>query len=180
MWEMIKKLKNMDGFDIFIVGILSLFGITALLLVVALPIYTVASYQNKEVHQGTITDKYNKRQDKEDKFYIVLDDKQVIENSDLFFKGKFDSADIQARLKVGDKVKVKTIGYRIHFLNLYPVLYEVKKVDKKMIKQILRLLFLLAMYELGKYVTEQVYIMMTANDDVEAPSDYVFRAEVSE
>ncbi|HDA7197033.1 TPA: transcriptional regulator [Staphylococcus aureus] len=38
----------------------------------------------------------------------------------------------------------------------------------------------LAMYELGKYVTEQVYIMMTANDDVEAPSDYVFRAEVSE
>ncbi|NDR25625.1 transcriptional activator RinB, partial [Staphylococcus aureus] len=28
-----------------------------------------------------------------------------------------------------------------------------------MFKQILRLLFLLAMYELGKYVTEQVYIM---------------------
>ncbi|HHD7440171.1 TPA: transcriptional regulator, partial [Staphylococcus aureus] len=25
-----------------------------------------------------------------------------------------------------------------------------------------------------------VYIMMTANDDVEAPSDYVFRVEVSE
>ncbi|HDM2870689.1 TPA: transcriptional regulator, partial [Staphylococcus aureus] len=25
-----------------------------------------------------------------------------------------------------------------------------------------------------------VYIMTTANDDVEAPSDYVFRAEVSE
>ncbi|HDJ7105498.1 TPA: transcriptional regulator, partial [Staphylococcus aureus] len=32
-----------------------------------------------------------------------------------------------------------------------------------MIKQILRLLFLLAMYELGKYVTEKVYIMTTAN-----------------
>ena len=56
-----------------------------------------------------------------------------------------------------------------------------------MIKQILRLLFLLAMYELGKYVTEQVYIMMTANDDVE-PSDFakfsdqsdLMRAEVSE
>ncbi|HDH4113317.1 TPA: transcriptional activator RinB [Staphylococcus aureus] len=57
-----------------------------------------------------------------------------------------------------------------------------------MIKQILRLLFLLAMYELGKYVTEQVYIMMTANDDVEAPSDFakfsdqcdLMRTEVSE
>ncbi|HDJ3183863.1 TPA: transcriptional regulator [Staphylococcus aureus] len=56
-----------------------------------------------------------------------------------------------------------------------------------MIKQILRLLFLLAMYELGKYVTEQVYIM-TANDDVEAASDFaklsdqldLIKAEVSE
>ncbi|HDI2977109.1 TPA: transcriptional activator RinB, partial [Staphylococcus aureus] len=55
-------------------------------------------------------------------------------------------------------------------------------------KQILRLIFLLAMYELGKYVTEQVYIMMTANDDVEEPSDFaklsdqcdLMRAEVSE
>ncbi|HCW7652618.1 TPA: hypothetical protein OYF32_001807 [Staphylococcus aureus] len=128
---MIKKLKNMDWFDIFIAGILRLFGVIALMLVVISPIYTVASYQHKEVHQGTSTDKYNKRQDKEDKFYIVLDNKQVIENSDLLFKKKFDSADIQARLKVGDKVEVKTIGYRIHFLNLYPVLYEVKKVDKK-------------------------------------------------
>ncbi|HCD4321793.1 TPA: hypothetical protein NBQ30_000319 [Staphylococcus aureus] len=128
---MIKKLKNMDWFDIFIAGILRLFGVIALMLVVISPIYTVASYQHKEVHQGTITDKYNKRQDKEDKFYIVLDNKQVIENSDLLFKKKFDSADIQARLKVGDKVKVKTIGYRIHFLNLYPVLYEAKKVDKQ-------------------------------------------------
>ncbi|HCY5853910.1 TPA: hypothetical protein O1Z35_002755, partial [Staphylococcus aureus] len=72
-----------------------------------------------------------KRQDKEDKFYIVLDNKQVIENSDLLLKKKFDSADIQAKLKIGDKVEVKKIGYRIHFLNLYPVLYEVKKVDKK-------------------------------------------------
>ncbi|EJE55648.1 TPA: hypothetical protein I1R23_000862 [Staphylococcus aureus] len=131
MAMMIKKLKNMDWFDIFIAGILRLFGVIALMLVVISPIYTVASYQHKEVHQGTITDKYNKRQDKEDKFYIVLDNKQVIENSDLLFKKKFDSADIQARLKVGDKVEVKTIGYRIHFLNLYPVLYEVKKVDKK-------------------------------------------------
>ncbi|HDC6990690.1 TPA: hypothetical protein O8775_001930 [Staphylococcus aureus] len=128
---MIKKLKNMDWFDIFIAGILRLFGVIALMLVVISPIYTVASYQNKEVHQGTITDKYNKRQDKEDKFYIVLDNKQVIENSDLLFKKKFDSADIQARLKVGDKVEVKTIGYRIHFLNLYLVLYEAKKVDKQ-------------------------------------------------
>ncbi|WAX23220.1 hypothetical protein VL10_ORF29 [Staphylococcus phage vB_SauM_VL10] len=127
---MIKKLKNINWFDIFIMGILSLFGILVLLLIFIAPTYTVASYQHKEVHQGTITDKYNKRQDKEDKFYVVLDNKQVIENSDLLFKQKFDSADIQARLRVGDKVKVKTIGYRVHIFNLYPILYDVEKVSK--------------------------------------------------
>ena len=44
----------MDWFDIFIVGILRLFGVIALMLVVISPIYTVASYQNKEVHQGQL------------------------------------------------------------------------------------------------------------------------------
>ncbi|MDT3873345.1 hypothetical protein RPM18_10480, partial [Staphylococcus aureus] len=93
---MIKKLKSINMFIVFAVIILVIFP----------AIYKVASYQHKETHQGTITDKYNKRQDKEDKFYIVLDNKQVIENSDLLFKKKFDSADIQARLKIGDKVEV--------------------------------------------------------------------------
>ncbi|MBN5873294.1 transcriptional activator RinB [Staphylococcus aureus] len=57
-----------------------------------------------------------------------------------------------------------------------------------MVKRILKIWFTIAMYELGKYVTEQVYIMMTANDDVEEPSDFaklsdqcdLMRAEVSE
>ncbi|RAL94627.1 putative orf31 [Staphylococcus aureus] len=68
---MIKKLKNMDWFDIFIAGILRLFGVIALMLVVISPIYTVASYQNKEVHQGTITDKYNKRQIRRQVLYCI-------------------------------------------------------------------------------------------------------------
>ncbi len=57
---MIKKLKNMDGFRHLYCWNMSLFGIFALLLVITLPIYTVASYQHKELHQGTITDKYNR------------------------------------------------------------------------------------------------------------------------
>ncbi|SUL37117.1 phage protein [Staphylococcus aureus] len=59
---MIKKLKNMDGFDIFIVGILSLFGKPhCYLLSHCLSIQWLVT-KTKEVHQGTITDKYNKRQ----------------------------------------------------------------------------------------------------------------------
>ncbi|MBA8777724.1 transcriptional regulator [Staphylococcus schleiferi subsp. coagulans] len=47
----------------------------------------------------------------------------------------------------------------------------------------------LALYELGKYLTEQLIIVLTANDSVEAPNDFCiddhihlnnFKAEVSE
>ena len=88
---------------------------------------TIIQYNHKQTFEGEITDKYNKRSGDSDKFYIVLDDSTVLQNRDLLFKGRFNSADVQATLKVGDKVKVKTIGYRIHFFNMFPKIYEVEK-----------------------------------------------------
>lgn len=123
-----KKIKDLDYLNIVIIGILSAIGLSMIVLLIAIPIYTVAEYKNKEIYTGEITDKYNKRSYDTDDFYIILDNKKVIANTDLIFKGKFNSADIQAQLKVGEKVKVKTIGYRVPFLNFYPKLYEIEKV----------------------------------------------------
>ena len=105
------------------VGTISLPVILVIMLLIGQPI---AQYNHKQEFSGQITDKYNKRESDSDKFYIVLDDKTVIQNSDLLFKGRFDSADVQAQLKVGDKVKVKTIGYRIQILSMYSKMYEVE------------------------------------------------------
>ncbi|MDU0429187.1 hypothetical protein QVA60_01635 [Staphylococcus chromogenes] len=105
-------------------GIFKVVIILFSLLVIGLIVYPITAYNHTQEYKGTITEKYNKRTYKQDEFYIVLDDKTVVENSDLLFKGKFDSADIQAKLKVGDKVTIKTVGYRIHILNQYPTLYE--------------------------------------------------------
>lgn len=96
---------------------------------ISIPIITALEYNHKETHVGTITDKYNKRSEKSDNFYIVLDNKTVIENTDLLFKGYFDSADKQAQLRIGDKVKVTTIGFRIPILSMYPKVYEIERVD---------------------------------------------------
>ena len=41
-----------------------------------------------------------------------------------------------------------------------------------MIKHIVKPLFLIAMYELGKYLGEQLIIYANRNDDVEAPKDF--------
>lgn len=125
-----KKIKDLDYLNIVIIGILSAIGLSMIVLLIAIPIYTVAEYKNKEIYTGEITDKYNKRSYDTDDFYIILDNKKVIANTDLIFKGKFNSADIQAQLKVGEKVKVKTIGYRVPFLNFYPKLYEIEKVKE--------------------------------------------------
>ena len=104
-------------------------GIIAFLILVGVGsiVLQILQYNHKETFNGEITEKYNKRDGDSDKFFIVLDDNKVIENSDLLFKGKFNSADIQAKLKVGDKVEVKTIGYRVHLLSIYPTMYEVKE-----------------------------------------------------
>ena len=104
-------------------------GIIAFLILVGVGsiVLQILQYNHKETFNGEITEKYNKRDGDSDKFFIVLDDNKVIENSDILFKGKFNSADIQAKLKVGDKVEVKTIGYRVHLLSMYPTMYEVKE-----------------------------------------------------
>lgn len=39
-------------------------------------------------------------------------------------------------------------------------------------KQILKLLLTLVLYEAAKYITEQLIIHATQNDDVEAPKDF--------
>lgn len=41
-----------------------------------------------------------------------------------------------------------------------------------MIKHILKNLFLIAMYELGKWIGREVYYKLTANDEVKVPKDF--------
>ncbi|WP_105976091.1 transcriptional activator RinB [Staphylococcus simulans] len=41
-----------------------------------------------------------------------------------------------------------------------------------MIKPILKLILTLTLYEAAKYITEQLIIYRTRNDDVEAPADF--------
>lgn len=49
-----------------------------------------------------------------------------------------------------------------------------------MIKTIFKIILTLALYETAKYITEQLIIYRTQNDDVEAPADFNIKAEVSD
>lgn len=108
---------------------LSIFS-TIAILVIGAAIAVGINYGNKQVHQGVITEKYNKRTADSDDFFIVLDNKKVIQNTDVLFYGKFNSADIQARLKKNETVKVTTIGYRIPLLSVYPRAVRISEVQE--------------------------------------------------
>lgn len=88
---------------------------------------------DKEVVRGVVTDKYVKRKDNEDVFYIVVEDDQgethVLENDDVLIAGKFDSADVQARVKIGERYRFETIGVRVPFMSMYPHITKFQKID---------------------------------------------------
>lgn len=41
-----------------------------------------------------------------------------------------------------------------------------------MIKRILKIWFIIAVYELSKYITNELIVMLQSEDDVDVPSDY--------
>lgn len=105
-----------------------------ILFLVIVPTLLIASIINY-IHviniEGTVIDKYSKKSGKSDKFYIVVqqndDTEKVITNTDGILMMKFNSADIQAEIKKGEKYNFTLRGYRIPFLSLFPNIDNAKK-----------------------------------------------------
>lgn len=84
----------------------------------------IVNYTHITTVKGEVTEKYSKRQEEVDKFYIVVKQKNnsetVIVNEDSLLMFKFDSADVQAKIHQGEKYEFKLRGYRIPILSLFP------------------------------------------------------------
>lgn len=107
------------------------FGIIAGVILIGLLVFIVSiGYQNEETIECTIEDKWVKRKDKSD-IYLVQCDNEVYQITDLLFKGKFNSSDIYANLKVGNTYEITTTGYRFEFLSMYKNINEYEKVDDR-------------------------------------------------
>ena len=80
------------------------FAIIVSIVLIGLLVFIVSiGYQNEEMIKCTIEDKWVKRKDKSD-MYLVQCDNEVYQITDLLFKGKFNSSDIYANLKVGNDI----------------------------------------------------------------------------
>ncbi|MBC6972439.1 hypothetical protein H9I32_08450 [Bacillus sp. Xin] len=102
-----------------------------LVIVPTLLIASIINYIHVTNIEGTVTDKYSKKDGKSDKFYIVVqqndDTEKVITNTDGILMMKFNSADIQAEIKKGEKYNFTLRGYRVPFLSLFSNIDNAKK-----------------------------------------------------
>lgn len=106
------------------------FSVTSFVLAVT---FFLAPYLQQEPVSGTVVEKYVKRSGKSDKFYMVIEKSdgktEIFQNTDMLFKGKFNSADIQATTKVGDKINFNAIGWRVNALSMYRGMSDIEERD---------------------------------------------------
>ncbi|MCU5485153.1 MULTISPECIES: hypothetical protein [Bacillus] len=107
-------MKSKEWFGLIAIAVMILFSI----------VFEVINYTHVTTVKGEVIDKYTKRSNDHDKFYIVVkqDDssEKVIVNKDSVFMMKFDSADVQAQVKNGEKYEFKLRGYRVPVLSMFP------------------------------------------------------------
>ena len=90
------------------------------ILIIALVIvgYPTLYYRSSETVTITIEDK-ERHTTSEDSYYLIYASDKVYKNDDSWLYLKFNSADYQRRLKVGETYKVEIAGWRVPFLSMY-------------------------------------------------------------
>ncbi len=91
---------------------------------------------NDTTYTITVTDKeriIDRNGDSVDSKYLIFGDTTegeslVFENTDELFRGKFNSSNMQGKLKEGHTYEVTVVGWRIPFLSQYQNIIEVEEV----------------------------------------------------
>lgn len=96
-------------------------------------IYGIVCLTHQEFYTYTITDK-NVKYDNDTSKYLIygtINDGEtlVIQNTDEFWYGKFNSSDIYSELKIGSTYKIKVIGFRVPFFSQYQNLIEYELIE---------------------------------------------------
>lgn len=107
----------------------------AIILVLSIGCQALFNFNDTE-YTITVTDKeriYTGSGNSSSSKYLVFGDDQngnslVLENTDCFIRGKWNSSNIQGQLKKGNVYKVTVIGYRVPFLSWYQNIIKIEEV----------------------------------------------------
>lgn len=93
-------------------------------------------HTDREAYTATVTDKERVMSRSDSKFlvYAELDPTKkvrVFQNTDSLYEWKWNSADVQASLKVGETYRIGTYGWRVPILSWFENIVSVKPVTSK-------------------------------------------------
>ena len=109
--------------------------IAVIVIAAAFTISAITSFNDTE-YIVTVTDKERitnvSSSDSSSKYLVFTENEQgetiVFENTDCMLRGKWNSSNIQGKLKVGNTYKITVVGYRIPFLSMYQNIIEIEGV----------------------------------------------------
>jgi hypothetical protein len=104
-----------------------IFAIVAIAIaIVGAIVYNIGYYNSVDEMKITVTDKERITESNGvTSKYLVFTDKETFENTDALIFGKFNSSDIQGKLKVDSTYNIKVVGWRVPFMNTYRNIIEV-------------------------------------------------------
>lgn len=89
-------------------------------------------YQNKEVIEITVKDKYLKRAGETGDMYLVASEEgDTYKITDLFWIGKFNSTDLYNQLTIGETYRVTVTGVRIQFFSWYKNINKIEVLKEE-------------------------------------------------
>lgn len=95
--------------------------------------FIVAGVFNTETYVVTITDKERVNKGDSSKYLVYADSEDgeslVFENTDSLFHGKFNSSNVQGKLKEGKTYELTVVGFRIPILSSYQNIVNVEEVE---------------------------------------------------
>ncbi len=100
--------------------------------------FSVARNFNDTTYTITITDKERVTSSSSKQIiskYIIFGDDEdgnslVFENSDTWLRGKWDSSNLQGKLKEGKTYEITVVGYRIPFLSMYQNILKAEEIKE--------------------------------------------------
>lgn len=109
-----------------------------LILLLAIGSQMVFNFNDTE-YTITITDKeriYEGSGDGSSSKYLVFGDDEngdslVFENTDCFIRGKWNSSNLQGKMKEGNTYKITVVGYRVPFFSMYQNIIKIEEIEMK-------------------------------------------------
>lgn len=117
------------------------FRLTLMSVIICITIVVVIGYIgfmgvglfNTETYVVTITDKERINKNGSSRYLVYADSEDgeslVFENTDSLFHGKFNSSNVQGKLKEGKTYELTVVGFRIPILSSYQNIVNVEEVE---------------------------------------------------